>query len=170
MKTSIVSFLLSLLLAAPLVAFGADAERRAEVAKLGADVMPFDLKATTHIFTKTKNGGTQRVVAKDLADAQQVKLVRAHLTEIKAQFERGDFSGPTHIHGQQMPGLEALRAAKPGQIAMAYQQVTGGAEITYKTTNVKLVVALHQWFDAQVSDHGADAMAGHQHHHSEVKQ
>jgi hypothetical protein len=26
------------------------------------------------------------------------------------------------------------------------------------------VAALHQWFDAQLSDHGADAMAGHMHH------
>ena len=53
---------------------------------------------------------------------------------------------------------------------MAYGEVKGGAEIAYKTTSAKLVAALHQWFDAQLSDHGADAMAGHPHHHSDMKQ
>ena len=33
------------------------AERQAAVAEAGADVMPFDLDATTHVFTTTDNGG-----------------------------------------------------------------------------------------------------------------
>jgi hypothetical protein len=90
-------------------ASAADTQRQAEVAKLGADVMPFSLKATTHIFTKTAEGGVQRVVAKSLSDAQQVKLVREHLRDIQTQFLKGDFSGPTHIHGAEMPGLAELR-------------------------------------------------------------
>ena len=143
----------------------ADTPRQAEVAKLGADVMPFSLKATTHIFTKTAEGGVQRVVAKNASDTQQVKLVREHLRDIQSQFLKGDFSGPTHIHGGEMPGLADLKTAKPGQIAIDYKDVTAGAELTYRTADTKLVSALHQWFDAQLSDHGADAMAGHMHHH-----
>ena len=70
-----------------------------------------------------------------------------------------------------MPGLADLKAAKSGQVAIDYRNVDGGAELTYRTTDAKLVVALHEWFDAQLSDHGADAMAGHQHHqHGDVKQ
>ena len=125
--------------------------------------MPFSLKATTHVFTKTAEGGTQRVIAKSPADAQQVRLVREHLHDIQAEFLKGDFSGPSHIHGIEMPGLAALKAAKPGEVEIACKPVVGGAELTYRTNNVKLVVALHQWFEAQLSDHGADAMAGHQH-------
>lgn len=147
-----------------LTAIAADAQRQAEVAKLGADVMPFSLKATTHIFTKTAEGGIQRVVAKNVADAQQVKLVREHLRDIQTRFLKGDFSGPTHIHGAEMPGLAVLKAAKPGQVAIDYKDVHAGAELTYRTSDAKLVSALHQWFDAQLSDHGADAMAGHHHH------
>lgn len=143
----------------------ADEQRQAEVAKLGADVMPFSLKATTHIFTKTAEGGVQRVVAKNASDAPQVKLVREHLRDIQTQFLKGDFSGPTHIHGAAMPGLADLKAAKPGQVAIDYKEVDTGAELTYRTSDAKLVAALHQWFDAQLSDHGADAMAGHMHHH-----
>jgi len=59
--------------------------------------------------------------------------------------------------------VAALKAAKPGEIAIAYKRVVGGAELTYRTNNAKLVAALHQWFEAQLSDHGTDAMAGHQH-------
>jgi hypothetical protein len=143
----------------------ADAQRQADVARRGADVMPFSLKATTHVFTETADGGVQRVIAKDAADAGQIKLVRDHLRDIQKQFLKGDFSGPSHIHGTQMPGLVQLKAAAPGEIAIAYQDVDAGAELVYRTSNPKLVVALHEWFDAQLSDHGADAMAGHAHHH-----
>lgn len=63
-----------------------------------------------------------------------------------------------------MPGLAQLKAAKPGEISIAYRDVKGGAELTYRTRKAELVSALHAWFDAQLSDHGADAMAGHLHH------
>jgi hypothetical protein len=142
----------------------AEMQRQAEVSRLGKDVMPFTLAATTHIFAKSGTGGTQQVVAKAAGDAAQVKLIRQHLQDIQAQFLQGDFSGPTHIHGQAMPGLAELKAAKPGQIAIEYRDIKDGAELTYKTTDAKLVAALHHWFDAQLSDHGKDAMEGHMHH------
>ena len=101
----------------------ADAQRQSEVANRGKDVMPFTLAATTHIFTKGAQGGVMKVVAKKSSDTSQVKLVRNHLQEIHQQFLQGDFSGPSHIHGQDMPGLGPLRAAKPGQIDIAYKEV-----------------------------------------------
>jgi len=61
-----------------------------------------------------------------------------------------------------MPGLADLKNAKPGQISIVYQNVEGGAELIYKTSDASLVTALlHKWFDAQLSDHGNDAMEGH---------
>lgn len=138
----------------------AQARRQAEVSRRGPDVMPFSLPATTHVFTRTAQGGVQKVIAKDAADAVQVQLVRRHLQEIRTQFLRGDFSGPAHIHGRNMPGLAELRAAKTGQLAIAYQDTPDGAELTYTATDATLVQALHKWFDAQLSDHGRDAMAG----------
>jgi hypothetical protein len=152
----------------PLLVFAADAQRQADVAERGKDVMPFSLKDTTHVFTKTADGGIQRVVVKDVANADQTKLVRTHLREIEQQFRKGDFSGPSHIHGNDMPGLDALRTAKPGQIAIAYRNIDGGAELAYRTSDPKMVAALHKWFDAQLSDHGADAMEGHHHHHGDM--
>lgn len=135
-------------------------ERQADVARRGADVMPFDLAATTHGFMKMPDGGIQRVVAKDGADAVQVALVRGHLRAIEQQIRRGDFSGPSHIHGDAMPGLAQLKAAKPGQVSIAYRDVAAGAELEYRSRDPRMVTALHQWFDAQLADHGAAAMAG----------
>jgi hypothetical protein len=164
MKPSLLHTALAVLVVLPLAAAAQDAQRHAEVATRGADVMPFSLKATTHIFTKTADGGIQRVVAKSAADTAQVKLVREHLRDIQAQFLKGNFSGPTHIHGAEMPGLTELEATRAGQIAIDYRDVDGGAELSYRTTDARLLLALHRWFDAQLSDHGTDAMAGHPHH------
>jgi hypothetical protein len=166
MKKYLLRLSLAVTICLPLAAHAVDAERQAEVAKRGPDVMPFSLKNTTHFFAKSDNGGTQRVVAKDAADARQTRLVREHLHEIQLKFLNGDFSGPSHIHGNDMPGLAQLKTAQPGQISITYADVPGGAELGYKTSDVKLVTALHAWFDAQLSDHGADAMEGHQHHHA----
>ena len=156
-------FALAVLLALGSGAAAADPEREADVARRGAEVMPFDLAATTHAFTKTADGATQRVVAKRRGDAAQTRLVRSHLREIRQQFERRDFSAPAHIHGSEMPGPAELRGAAPGAITVAYRDVPGGAELTYRAKEERLVAALHRWIDAQLSDHGADAHEGHSH-------
>lgn len=139
----------------------AGARRQAEVARRGFDVMPFSLKATLHVFTKTPDGGVQKVIVRNRADTRQLRLVREHLRAMRTRFLKGDFSGPMHIHGAQMPGLADLEAAKPGQIAIDYKDVARGAELTYRARDPALAAALHRWFDAQVADHGPDAMAGH---------
>jgi hypothetical protein len=143
--------------------------RQQDVAQHGADVMPFSLSATTHIFTKTADGGIQQVVTKH-DDPKQVPLIRGHLAGIAQQFAAGNFEAPERIHGNDMPGLAALRAAQPGELKIHYRDLPNGGEIIYRTDEPRLVAALHQWFDAQLSDHGHDAMAGHDscmmHHHS----
>ncbi len=151
------------------MAMMADQQRQAQVSQRGKDVMPFTLASTTHIFTKDAEGGVQLVVAKKSSDTAQIKLVRQHLKEICEQFLKGDFSGPSHIHGQDMPGLADLKLAKPGQIDIAYKEVKGGAKLSYKTSDIALVSALHKWFDAQLHDHGKDAVQGHAHFEGMMK-
>jgi hypothetical protein len=135
-----------------------DGSRQAEVAARGAEVMPFDLDRTTHVFTATPDGGVQTVVA-DEPDETQVSLVRAHLREEADRFARGDFGDPARIHGEDMPGLAELRAGHH-EISVAYDEVGGGARLTYRTDDAALVDALHRWFDAQVADHGDHAEHG----------
>jgi len=61
--------------------------------------------------------------------------------------------------------MAELKTAQPGQVSIEYKNVKGGAELTFRTQDPKLVAALHKWIDAQLSDHGPDAKAGHQQHH-----
>jgi hypothetical protein len=139
-----------------LISQNALAGRQAEIADKGAQVMPFDLERTTHRFTKAATGGLQTVTADDPADAQQVKLIREHLTREAANFTQGDYGDPATIHGTEMPGLRELEQGH-GRIDIGYAQTPAGAQVTYTTSDPSLVKALHAWFDAQVTDHGRHA-------------
>jgi hypothetical protein len=135
---------------------GGLAERQDEVAERGADVMPFDLDATTHRFDPTDHGLVQTVVADDPDDGEQVRLVREHLAAEAERFRQGDFGDPAAIHGHDMPGLAELEAGA-GAVDVHLAHVAGGAEITYTATDPALVDALHRWGEAQLMDHGAHA-------------
>lgn len=142
----------------------ANEEHLDEVAQRGADVMPFSLEQTTHIFSKTKQGGLQQVIVKDSANIEQIRLIRKHLSKISAKFTKGDFSDPARIHGQHMPGLMELRAAKPGRIRIVYKELPNGAEIDYSTDARNLISVIHQWFEAQLTDHARHAISGPSNH------
>lgn len=149
----------------PAPPIAADPERQAEVSERGAQVMPFKLSATTHVFTKTSVGALQKVIVKEPNDTAQIGLIRRHLSDIADRFSRGDFSGPTEVHGAQMPGLADLKRAKPGEIGVHYQDLVDGGQIEYSAQKANLIAALHKWVDAQLSDHGPDAHEGHMQHH-----
>ncbi|MFZ2403502.1 MAG: aspartate carbamoyltransferase [Methylobacter sp.] len=152
-------------LALPQSAFAqaASPERLNEVTQRGMHVMPFDLKQTQHIFNKTETGGLQQVIVRNPPNTQQVELIRQHLSKIAQEFTRGDFSNPAKIHGEGMPGLAELRKAEPGQLHVDYKELENGADITYSSTEPGLIDAIHRWFDAQLADHGPDAIPGHPH-------
>lgn len=151
---------LALLIGTP-TATAEPSPRQAEVAQRGTVVMPFDLNQTRHIFTKTPSGGVQQVVALNADDQAQIGLIRQHLKDIANRFSQGDFSGPAYIHGEAMPGLQALRKAQPGQWQVEYKDLANGAEVDYSSAQPELVRAIHAWFDAQLTDHGQHAMPGH---------
>ena len=134
-----------------------------EVERRGAQVMPFSLEQTTHIFMKTDKGGLQQVIAKDNSNTEQIKLIQVHLSKISREFALGNFSDPAKIHGNEMPGLAKLKGAKPGQINIEYKELTNGAQIGYSADDPSLINAIHQWFDAQLSDHARHAIPSHIH-------
>ena len=166
MKILLLSLITMLSTSFPAYALDKASEKRLDdVAERGTHVMPFDLELTTHIFTKSDKGGIQQVVAKDKNNTEQITLIREHLTEISDHFRQSNFSAPAKVHGDSMPGLDTLRNAKKGQISVIYKEIVSGAEITYSTKSPTLIVAIHQWFDAQLTDHARHAVAGHSHQH-----
>ncbi len=130
--------------------------RQTQVHDLGARVMPFDLSKTTHIFRMTETGGIQQVLAKDSSDAAQITLIQQHLQHEAMRFQAGDYADPAALHGADMPGLSQLQSGA-AQIAVTYTPLPDGAQVTYTTSDPQLLTALHQWFGAQLSDHGQDA-------------
>lgn len=121
-------------------------------------VMPFDVSKTVHIFRMTESGGVQRVMAKDPGAADQIALIRKHLRHEAESFRRGDYSDPAMLHGSDMPGLKELRIGA-SHIKVSYAALPAGAEITFETADLHLLTAVHRWFGAQLSEHGADARA-----------
>jgi hypothetical protein len=132
--------------------------RQEMVHQLGGQVMPFDLNRTTHVFDMTDAGGVQRVVAKDPNDTEQIALIQQHLQHEAMQFRAGNFADPATLHGADMPGLQELTAGA-SKITVQYTALANGAEISFTTPDAHLVTVLHQWFGAQLSDHGHDAMS-----------
>ncbi len=129
--------------------------RQEEVADRGSMVMPFDLERTTHIFNTIEFGGVQQVISDD-GDLHQIELIQAHLEEEAERFQAGDFGDPSLIHGHDMPGLAELEAGYE-QIEVMYEAMSDGGQITYTTADENMKVAIHQWFEAQLADHGAHA-------------
>jgi hypothetical protein len=122
----------------------------------GHGVMPFDLAKTTHIFRMTDSGGVERVIVKDATEKDQVPLIQQHLRHEAEAFQRGDYSDPALLHGANMPGLKDLQAGA-ARIKVSYSALPTGAEITFETKDLHLLTAIHRWFGAQLSEHGADA-------------
>lgn len=139
-----------------------DDTRQDEVRERGAQTMPFSLEKTLHVFTPTSRGGVQRVIARKARYTRQIRLVRRHLRKEARAFARGDFSDPEGIHGEDMPGLNVLRE-HDGALEVRYRDLRRGGRIRFRTRSFKLLHALHEWFAAQVSDHGEDATTGHAH-------
>jgi len=132
--------------------------RQEHVHHMGAQVMPFDLARSTHIFRMTESGGVLRVIVKDAAASDQIELIQRHLRHETAAFQRGDYADPAALHGADMPGLRELHVGAK-RIKVSYAALANGAEITFRTSDRRLLTAIHRWFGAQLSEHGADARA-----------
>ena len=143
----------------------ANSERLDEVRQQTQQVAPYSLEQTRQMFTRTVHGGVQHVVV-TTGDAEQIKLVQAHLLKMTNNFSKGDFSETERIHGSNMPGLAQLKMAKPYDIKFEYKALPDGAQIHYSTEYPLLTQALHEWFDAQASDHGDNVSQEHKQHHA----
>lgn len=128
--------------------------------------MPFAADQTLQTFSKTVHGGIQHITAKSADNTRQIKLIQDYLLNLTNTFKKGDFSETERMHGADMPGLARLKSAKTDDIKYEYKGLENGAQIHYSTEYPELVQALHEWFDAQIKDHGNDVIPEHVQHHS----
>ena len=85
----------------------AETARQADIERKSANVMPFSMGETHHIFTPTANGGTQVVMVMD-GNPKQLGLVRSHLRKEAIAFAAGNFTDPATLHGAAMPGPQLV--------------------------------------------------------------
>jgi hypothetical protein len=135
----------------------AQTTRQEYVHHMSHEVMPFDMSKTLHIFKMTEQGGVERVVTRKQGERDQIALIQQHLKHEAGLFQKGNYSDPAKLHGADMPGLKELEAGA-SHIRVSYAALRNGAEITFTTTDIHLLTAIHRWFGAQLSEHGADAI------------
>jgi hypothetical protein len=123
----------------------------------GREVMSFDLAKTVHIFKMTKDGGTQKVIVRDKSSgSDQIQKIQSHLSMEATEFQKGNFADPIHLHGSTMPGLSEMRSGAQ-HMTITYKALPNGAEIQFRANDIESITAIHRWFGAQLSEHGADA-------------
>jgi hypothetical protein len=103
----------------------ATAARQAEVATRGAQVMPFDLEQTMHVFESLEDGGLQVVRAKDPANREQIALIQTHL-----QDEADKFHGVT----SRIPPRFTVRRCQDWQ-----RYAPGPSILTYSIPHYRMV-------------------------------
>jgi len=130
--------------------------KQEQVHHMSHQVMPFDMSKTIHVFRMTESGGVQKVLARDPDEMEQILLIRQHLGHEAEMFSHGNYSDPTKLHGADMPGLAEL-SANPSKVKVSYAELPAGAQITFETKDLSILTAIHRWFGAQLSEHGADA-------------
>ena len=148
----------AVLMACAAVPISAQLTQQEHVYQMSHGVMPFDMSKTVHIFRMTEQGGVQRVVIREPGASDQVALIQQHLKHEAEQFQKGNYSDPARLHGADMPGLKELQEGA-SHVKVSYAPLPNGAEITFETVDLHLLTAVHRWFGAQLSEHGAGAKA-----------
>ncbi|MGJ0492246.1 aspartate carbamoyltransferase [Methylobacter sp.] len=144
----------------------ASPDQMAEVQYRQQQMVPYSLDQTLQTFSKTVHGGVQHVITKSPGNTREIKSIQAHLHKIADEFRKGDFSVTERMHGPDMPGLAQLKRAEPDDIKFEYKALANGGQIHYSTEYPQYVQALHEWFDAQISEHGNVIVPEHKKHHA----
>jgi len=121
----------------------------------GEHVMGVNQYTSAHVFEDLPDGG-RVVLDDDTADSAAIATIRAHMRDIAAAFEAGDFSKPFEVHAQTVPGTDVMRARSP---AITYEPIdrVWGAQVRIKSSDPVAIAAIHQFLAFQREQHQAAA-------------
>jgi hypothetical protein len=114
--------------------------------------MGFSHTKTTHHFRLTTEGGVIEVTAKEASDSASRDQIRRHLKHIAQKFSEGDFSAPMFIHGENPPGVQAMKQLK-GEIKYQFEEIERGAKVHISSSNEEAVKSVHDFLRFQIKDH-----------------
>jgi hypothetical protein len=146
------------LVTSAIMPISAQVSQQEHVHHMSRGVMPFDISRSMHIFKMTVEGGIERVVVREPGASDEIALIQQHLRHEAERFQKGLYTDPAQLHGANMPGIREL-VESASQIRVSYSALPDGAEIIFATRDLHALTAVHRWFGAQLSEHGADAKA-----------
>jgi len=117
-----------------------------------APATPFNAQNSNQAFQMNPSGGIQQLVAKDPNDKALVAAIRGYLEAEATRFGAGDYAGLVKVGGKDVPAAQYLKKVQPGQMSIIYRNVGSGAAIDYIGKDAATVTAIHDWFDALLSD------------------
>ena len=124
----------------------------AEMKHRGAEAMGFDQDTTTHHFRLTETGGVLEVSTNAAADTAGRDQIRAHLTEIAADFAEGNFEKPFMTHAEIPPGAGTMKRLA-GRIRYAFEPTPRGGLVRIATDDAAARRAVHEFLRYQITEH-----------------
>lgn len=118
----------------------------------GEKAMGFDQARTLHHFYLYEDGGAIEVTVKDRSDKTNLAAIRTHLPPIVRLFAKGDFSTPSFIHAQDVPGAENMQRLRD-RIAYAYEDIRDGGRVRITTRHARALAAVYEFLRFQIQDH-----------------
>ena len=125
----------------------------ADLQNRGQAAMGVDQYTSTHKFDDLGDGGRIEL-QRDANDPRDVATIRAHLKEVMAAFEKGDFRVPGFVHAREVPGTQVM-AARRALIRYAYADLPQGGQIRLTTSDAEALRAIHEFMAFQRMDHRA---------------
>ena len=123
-----------------------------EMKQRGAEAMGFDQDTTTHHFRLTETGGVIEVSTNAAGDTAGRDQIRAHLTEIAAEFATGNFKKPFMTHAEVPPGVETMKRLA-GRIRYSFEATPRGGLVRIATDDAAARRAVHEFLRYQITEH-----------------
>jgi len=127
-----------------------------EVQQRTQQVVPYALDQTQLTFTRTVHAAFS-MLSPISRQYPANKIDPGKSTKMANDFRRGDFLWRTNTW-RRYAGASAVKKAETDDIKYEYKELPNGAQIHYSTEYPQYVQALHEWFDAQMSEHGNEVI------------
>ncbi len=118
--------------------------------------MGVDQYTSAHVFEDLPDGGRVVLDRADASDTAAIAKIRAHMRDIQAAFQAGDFTKPFEVHAQTVPGT-AVMTRRRAAISYVVSDRPRGGEVRLTSTDPAAVAAIHEFLAFQREQHHAAA-------------
>jgi hypothetical protein len=107
---------------------------------------------TQHSFRLFADGGAIELRTVN-ADAKTAEAIQNHMSEVTADFSKGDFEKPLFVHGVMPDGAARMKELGDA-ISYSFEKLPDGGRIRITTKNADALKAVHEFLRFQIKDHG----------------